>query len=56
MTYSESVLDAANEDGFLTVKDAMQLMRDHNTSLYQMEQDGYKGGCNAQELLWYLGY
>lgn len=57
MTYSESVLEAANEDGLLTVKDAMQLMRKHNTSLYQIEQEGYRGGiCNAQELLWHLGY
>ena len=57
MSYVESVLIEANDDGLLTVKDAMQLMREHNTSLYQMEQDGYKGGiCNAQELLWFLGY
>jgi hypothetical protein len=57
MTYVESVLIETDQDGLLTVKDAMQLMREHNTSLYQLEQQGYKGGiCNAQELLWFLGY
>ena len=57
MSYSEQVLEAADQNGLLTVRDAMQLMSDHMTSLYQLEQQGYKGGiCNAQELLWHLGY
>ena len=56
-TYADQVLDAADDNGLLTVTEAMQLMKDHNTSLYQMEREGYKGGiCNAQELLWHLGY
>jgi hypothetical protein len=56
-SYSDQVLDAADDNGLLTVELAMQVMHDHMTSLYQMEQQGYRGGCcNAQELLWFLGY
>jgi len=56
-TYQDQVIDAADADGLLTVKDAMQLMSDHNTTLYQMEQEGYKGSiCHAPSLLAWLGY
>ena len=56
-TYSEQVEDAADADGMLSLILAKQLMQDHSTSLYAMEQDGYKGHhLDAFALLEWLGY
>lgn len=55
--YSEQVLDAADADGLLPIQLAKQLMLDHSTSLYELQQDGYQGNCrHAESLLEFLGY
>lgn len=55
--YEDQVLDATDADGMLSVELASQLITDHNTSLYQMMQDGYTGNCrHAESLLDWLGY
>jgi len=55
--YEDQVLDATDADGMLSVQLASQLITDHNTSLYQMMQDGYTGNCrHAESLLDWLGY
>ncbi len=56
-SYYESVLAHADAEGLLRVEDANQLMQEHGTSLYELEQDGYKGHhCDAEALLEWLGY
>ena len=56
-TYSAQVMDAADADGLLTPILAKQLMDDHNTTLYKLEREGYKGHCrDAFALLEWLGY
>ena len=56
-SYSESVLAHADAEGLLRVEDAEQLMEEHSTSLYEIEQDGYTGNCcDAAALLEWLGY
>ncbi len=55
--YEDQVLDATDADGMLSIQLASQLITDHNTSLYQMMQDGYTGNCrHAESLLDWLGY
>ena len=56
-SYAESVLYCANDQGLLSVDDAKKLLDEHDTSLYQIEQDGYTANCcDAAALLDHLGY
>ena len=56
-SYEDSVLANVDCGGLLSVADAKQLMADHNTSLYEMEQNGFFANCrDAQALLHWLGY
>ena len=56
-TYEDQVLDATDADGMLSTQLASRLITDHNTSLYQMISEGYKGNArHAESLLEFLGY
>ena len=56
-SYEDSVLAHTDCDGLLSVADAKQLIAEHNTSLYEMEQDGYFANCrDAQAILHWFGY
>jgi hypothetical protein len=56
-TYKDQVLDATDADGMLSTELASRLITDHNTSLFEMIQQGFTGNCrHAQSLLWFLGY
>ena len=56
-SYEDSVSAHTDCEGLLSVADAKQLMADHNTSLYEMEQNGFFANCrDAQALLHWLGY
>ena len=56
-SYSQQVIDATDADGLLSTQLASRLMEDHNTCLYDMEREGYKGHCrDAAALLEWLGY
>ena len=56
-TYEDQVLDATDADGMLTTQLASRLMTDHNTSLFQLNREGYQGHCrHAESLLEWLGY
>ena len=61
-TYSESVLDAADSDGNLTLRQANRLLADHGRTLDDVYADS-QGVCpvaldarNAEALLAWLGY
>ena len=56
MTYEESVLNAADDAGFLTSKDAKRLLRDHNVSAADAWVDLGDSATDAAKLLEYLGY
>tara|TARA_B100001093_G_scaffold1323_1_gene1341 strand:+ start:973 stop:1143 length:171 start_codon:yes stop_codon:yes gene_type:complete len=56
MTYEEQVLDAADDAGFLTSKDAKRLLRDHNVSAADAWVDLGDSATDAAKLLEYLGY
>lgn len=56
-TYEDQVMDAADADGLLSTQLASRLMSDHNTTLYELEREGYKGHHrDAAALLEWLGY
>ena len=57
ISYSQQVIDAADADGLLSTQLASRLITDHNTSLYEMNREGYTGNCrDAAALLEWLGY
>ena len=56
-SYEDSVLAHTDCDGLLSVADAKQLIAEHNTTLYDMEQDGFTANCrDAQAILHWFGY
>ena len=56
-SYEDSVLAHTDCEGLLSIADAKQLMAEHSTTLYEMEQDGFFANCrDAQALLHWLGY
>lgn len=62
MTYEESVLDYADQDGNLSRGDAVQLLKDHGFTLEDVYADHHGvSWChldarNAEALLAWLGY
>ena len=56
MTYEQSVLDAADEFGYLSRDDAMRLLQEHNVSAIEAYVSMDKPICDAQALLHFLGY
>jgi len=56
MTYEQSVLDAADEFGYLSRVDAMRLLRKHGKTAIDAYLSMDKPICDAQALLHYLGY
>ena len=56
MTYEESVLNAADDAGFLTSKDAKRLLRAHGVSTADAWVDLGDSATDAAKLLEYLGY
>ena len=56
MTYEESVLNAADDAGLLTSKDAKRLLRDHGVSAADAWMDLGDSATDAAKLLEYLGY
>ena len=56
MTYEQSVLDAADEFGYLTDAAAKRLLRDHNVSPLDAWLDIGDSATDAFALLEYLGY
>ena len=61
-TYSDSVLEAADDDGNLTLRDAEKLFKAHGVSFDDVYED-FHGVCpvaldarNAEALLAWLGY
>jgi len=62
MTYEESVLDYADQDGNLSRGDAVQLLKDHGFTLDDLYADSHGvSWChldarNAEALLAWLGY
>ena len=56
MTYIESVLNAADDAGFVTSKDAKRLLREHNVSPLDAWIDLGDDATDASKLLEYLGY
>jgi len=55
-TYEESVLDAADDAGFLTSKDANRILKAHNISAIDAWIDLGDSATDASKLLEYLGY
>ena len=55
-TYEESVLEAADDAGFLTSKDAKRILREHNIPAINAWVDLGDDATDAQKLLNYLGY
>ena len=55
-TYEESVLDAADDAGFLTSKDAKRILREHNIPAINAWVDLGDDATDAQKLLNYLNY
>lgn len=56
MTYEQSVLDAADEFGYLTDADAKRLLRDHNVSPIDAWLAIGDSATDAAALLNFLGY
>ena len=56
MTYEQSVMDAADEFGYLTDADAKRLLRDHNVSPIDAWLEIGDSATDASALLEYLGY
>lgn len=56
MTYEQSVMDAADEFGYLTDAAAKRLLRDHNVSAFDAWIDLGDSAADAAALLEYLGY
>ena len=55
-TFEESVLDAADDAGYLTDSDAKRLLRAHNVSAIDAWLDLGDSATDASKLLEYLGY
>lgn len=55
-TFEESVLDAADDAGCLTSRDAKRLLRAHNVSAIDAWLDLGDDATDASKLLEYLGY
>ena len=55
-TYEESVLDAADDAGFLTSKDAKRILKAHNIPAIDAWIALGDDATDAQKLLNYLGY
>ena len=55
-TYEESVLDAADDAGFLTSKDAKRILKAHNIPAIDAWIDLGDSATDASKLLEYLGY
>lgn len=57
-TYVKSVLDAADDFGFLSPGDARRLVSDHNRDWEQWKNQRPMGAlpCEARPLLSWLGY
>jgi hypothetical protein len=62
LTYEDSVLEAANEDGNLSYGDAARLLSDHGATLENVYEDSNGvdpvalDARNAEALLAWLGY
>jgi hypothetical protein len=58
MTYVQSVLQRADDFGFLSPGDAMRLVSDHNRSWEQWKREKPMAAlpCEARPLLSWLGY
>ena len=56
MTYEQSVLDAADEFGYLSRVDAMRLLKIHGLTALDAYVSMDKPICDAQALLNFLGY
>lgn len=56
MTYEQSVMDAADESGYLSRKDALKLLHNHNVSAIDAYVGMDKPICDAAALLNFLGY
>lgn len=55
-TFEESVLDAADDAGYLTSNDAKRFLREHNVSAIDAWLDLGDSATDASKLLEYLGY
>jgi len=55
-TYEESVLEAADDAGFLTSKDAKRILKAHNIPAIDAWIDLGDSATDASKLLEYLGY
>jgi len=55
-SYEQSVLEAADEFGYLTQRDAKRIIREHNASVLDAWLDLGDGATDAQKLLFWLGY
>ena len=55
-TYEESVLDAADDAGFLTSNDAKRILKAHNIPAIDAWTDLGDSATDASKLLEYLGY
>lgn len=56
MTYEQSVLEAADDAGYLTSKDAKRILRAHNIPAIDAWIDLGDSATDAAKLLEYLGY
>jgi hypothetical protein len=56
--YIQSVMDQADDSGFLSPGDTMRLLADHNRSLEEWKTQRPMGAlpCEARPLLHWLGY
>ena len=55
-SYEQSVLEAADDAGFLTSKAAKRILREHNIPAIDAWVDLGDDATDAQKLLNYLGY
>lgn len=55
-SYEQSVLEAADEYGYLTQDQAKRILREHNVSALDAWLDIGDSATDAQQLLNYLGY
>jgi len=56
MTFEESVLEAADEHGDLSLKAAQSLFKQHGQNFWHAHDEGLEITLNAQKLLNWLGY
>jgi hypothetical protein len=61
-TYEDSVLDAADDDGNLSIQDAVKLLAEHGATLDELYEDDHGvsqvalDARNAEAILNWLGY